>query len=411
MKTIENDATAQPPDRNRLLTRRRFLQTSGALGLGSMLLPRDAWAAEPAPKVARRKFGRTGVEVPMLALGGIFDTRTNQAVLRQAVNLGVTYWDTAEGYLQGGSETGMGTFFERNPELRKEVFLVSKAGGRRSVREMGWALDESLARLKTDHVDLYLMHGVKSIDRVDTPEVKAWVEQAKQSGKIRLFGFSTHTNMEDCLAGAAKLGWIDGIMMTYNYRLMRTAAMKAAVEACAEAGVGLTAMKTIGRGSGGETAEQTAILGPFKERGFSAEQAMLKAVWENPDIATICSQMPNLNLLRQNVAAAMDQTALTQSDRETLARHAAATCDGYCAGCARLCESALGGDVPVRDVLRQLMYHRHYGAEIDARALFAEIPAEARARLARIDYAAAERVCPQHVPIARLVGEAVRALA
>lgn len=393
------------------LSRRRFLQTSGALGLGAMLLPRQLVAATRPTKVARRKFGSTGVEVPMLSLGGIFDTPNNQIVLRQAFAHGVTYWDTAESYLKGASETGMGTFFEKNPQARKEVFLVSKANSRRSVADMGTALDESLARLQTDYVDLYFMHGVNNIAAVDRPEVKAWVEAAKKSGRIRFFGFSTHSNMELCLTGAAKLGWIDGVMLTYNYRSMHKPEMKAAVEAAMAAGIGLTAMKTIGRGPAADKPEQLAALEPLTQQGFSPEQAMLKAVWENPGIAAICSQMASVNILRQNIAAALDQTALTDLEHETLQHYAAATCEGYCAGCSHHCETALADQVPVRDVMRHLMYQRHYGPEMDARALFAELPPGLRERLGSIDFSLAERACPNHLPIARLMREAVTTLA
>jgi hypothetical protein len=200
-------------------------------------------------------------------------------------------------------------------------------------------------------------------------------------------------------------------MLTYNYRIMHTPEMKAALEAAVAAGIGLTAMKTIGMQSGSPSAEQARLLEPLTGRGFSPEQAMMRAVWENPAIAAICSQMPTLDLLRKNVAAALDQTSLAESDRETLRRYADATCAGYCAGCGHLCEGALAGAVPVRDVMRHLMYHRHYGPEADARALFAALPAEARERLATADYSAAERACPMHVPIARYMREAAATLA
>jgi len=65
----------------------------------------------------------------------------------------------------------------------------------------------------------------------------------------------------------------------------------------------------------------------------------------------------------------------------------------------------------VRDVMRHLMYHHSYGSEVDARALFRELPANTRARLTQIDYAAAERVCPNHLPIAQMMREASRVLA
>ena len=91
---------------------------------------------------------------------------------------------------------------------------------------------------------MYLLHYVSDVRNELTKDVKAWAENAKAEGKIRFFGFSTHKNMENCMLEAAKLGWIDGIMMSYNYRLMVKSDMKRAIDACAKAGVGLTAMKT-----------------------------------------------------------------------------------------------------------------------------------------------------------------------
>ena len=66
----------------------------------------------------------------------------------------------------------------------------------------------------------------------------------KQAGKFKFFGFSSHTNMADCLLGAAKLGWVDAVMFTYNFQVMHTPEMQAAVDACVQAGVGLVAMKS-----------------------------------------------------------------------------------------------------------------------------------------------------------------------
>ena len=87
----------------------------------------------------KRKLGKTGVEVSILNLGGMFDTINNQLLLKQALKWGVTYWDTAESYGNGLSEEGMGRFFARNPEARKEIFLVTKlqAQGRQPHRAPG----------------------------------------------------------------------------------------------------------------------------------------------------------------------------------------------------------------------------------------------------------------------------------
>jgi hypothetical protein len=260
--------------------------------------------------------------------------------------------------------------------------------------------------MKIDYVDLFLCHGKSDISDVDTPAVRAFAEQAKRDGKIKFIGFSTHSNMAQCLSGAAKLGWIDGILFTYNYRIMHDPDIMAAVDACHKAGIGLTAMKTQGQRLRFDSAEQAALLAPITARGFTPGQAKLKVVMENPQISVACVQMPNLKFCHENIAAAVDRTSLAEADREALERYAAATSQGYCAGCRRLCETAIGGAVPVAEVMRHLMYRRHYGDEVDARSLFAEIPAEARARVPLLDYAPAERACPRRLPIGELMREA-----
>ena len=275
-------------------------------------------------------------------------------------------------------------------------------------------LNRSLERMRTDYIDLYFKHAVSSIGELSR-EVKAWAEKAKAAGKIRFFGFSTHSNMEECIFAAAKLGWVDGIMMTYNYRLMHTDKMKAAVGACAEAGIGLTAMKTQGSSLWARMSKESEAASRLTERflkkGFTKEQAKLKAVWENPKIASICSQMPNLTILMSNVAAALDRTKLSVDDMNALEHYARETSAGYCTGCTHICEPACGGKAPIGDTMRYLMYYHGYGDCDRARALFVELPRQTRKHMLTLDYSPAERRCPQGIPIGRLMEEAAEILA
>ncbi len=282
---------------------------TGAAGLlgGGLLSPRPVEALEPMPL---RDFGRTGVKVPILALGMMFDTVNNQVVLRQSLALGAAYWDTADCYSGGNSEVGLGKYFERDPAARQKVFLVTKACAREP-KGLSGLLGESLAKLKVDSIDLFFLHGVENVAAEVNAETKRWAEQMKKEGKIKLFGLSTHANMARCLSDAAKLGYMDGIMMTYNYRLMHDDAMNRAVDACVKAGIGLTAMKTQGGGPvRTDSAEELALAGRFVQKGFTPEQARLKAVWQDERIAAIASQMPSVELLRANAAAARDRTQL-----------------------------------------------------------------------------------------------------
>jgi predicted aldo/keto reductase-like oxidoreductase len=392
--------------KNTRWSRRDFLKTAGISGAGSLLIPAIhlAEAADKKLQVPTRPFGKSGANVSILSLGGMFNIAANQMLMKQAMNWGVTYWDTADCY-QRGSENGIGKYFKKYPEDRRRVFLVTKSDSR-SPKGMTKLLDRSLRKMKTDYIDLYFVHGIRSIDELDK-DTKAWAEKAKAAGKIRFFGFSTHSNMEECMLEAAKLGWIDGIMMTYNYRLMHSDRMKRAVDACVQAGIGMTAMKTQGGGSvTTDTDAELKMAGQFLQKGFTDAQAKLMAVWQNPNIASICSQMPNMTILMANAAAAMGKTQLSSIDRKLLQQYAQDTHADYCAGCTAICESAVTGNVPIGKVMRYLMYSRSYGDHDGACRRFRNIAPDIRRRMADLDYSLAEQRCPQKMPIGGLMREA-----
>lgn len=402
--------------RNKGYSRRDFFKTAGAAGIGSVLAPYASGislgeTAENNPsRVPTRPFGKTGVQVSILSLGGMFDIPSNQIILRQALGLGVTHWDTANSYGYGHSEKGIGRFFQSNPDARQQVFLVTKSG-ERSPSGLTRMLDTSLERMNTSYVDLFFVHGIRRISEIDN-KTRAWAEDAKSKGKIRFFGFSTHNNMENCLLEASQLGWIDGIMMTYNFRIMHSAAMKRAVAACRDAGIGLTAMKTQGGGPVRTDSEaELKIAGHFVQKGFTPEQAKLMAVWESPDIANICSQMPSMNLLSANAAAAMKWKSLSTSDLRLFENYDQETASEYCAGCSQFCEPALKNSIPICDVMRYLMYARNYGDKELAGALFQEIPSDIKYQIPRADYSEAEKRCPRHLAIGQLMKEAASELA
>jgi hypothetical protein len=392
-------------------SRRKFLKTAGVAGVGSILAPaKQLFAASGRLEtIPTRSFGKTGVQVSILSLGGIVDFLSNQLLLKQAVNRGITYWDTAHSYSGGRSERGIGKYFAKYPQDRKKIFLVTKSGAW-SIKGMTRDLNDSLERMHTDYVDLFFVHGIRSISAMDD-DIKSWGERAKKEGKIRFFGFSTHSNMEECLLEGAKLDWIDGIMMAYNYRLMHTDDMRRAVDACVNAGIGLTAMKTQGGGQvKTHSKTELKLAGRFLAKGFTDAQAKLKAVWENPNIASICSQMPNMTILMSNVAAARDKTQLSARDKELLQRYAKETRSAYCAGCTDICESCVEAEAPIGDVMRYLMYCNSYDDYKLAADSFNKIPQKIRRYFPELDYSEAERKCPQGLPIAKLMQEAKKKL-
>ena len=398
-------------------SRRTFLKAAGAVGAGSIiasLAPFVSASDKSSPEkkapmtVPTRPFGKTGANVSILSLGGVLGM-SDLLIFRQAMKMGVTYWDTADGYGWGKNEKAIGKYFAKFPNDRKKVFLVTKAADS-DPKKLTEKLNTSLQRMNTSYVDMYFIHYVKDVNKELTSEVKAWVEKAKAEGKIRFFGFSAHKNMENSMLAAAKLGWIDGIMMSYNYRLMVKDDMKRAVDACVKAGIGLTAMKTQAAFSanfyasiGSETDDALNMTESFLKKGYTEEQAKLKVVWENPNIASICSAMPNMTILQANVAAALNKNKLSLRDKQLFEQYAHKTAGGYCAGCADTCESAVDFRVPISDVMRCSMYYNGYGDRDKALALFNVLPTDQKANIFKTDYTKAENNCPQNIQIGKVL--------
>ena len=389
--------------------------------MGSVLASADSIAAQGQtsdtakkpkhPQVPKRKLGKTGIKLPCLCLGGNQDLIANQIVLRMAPRWGVTYWDSAHIYTGGNSEIGIGNFLTKNPQMRKKLFITSKASSATSIAQVEERLHTSLKRAKTDYFDLYYGYHQCPDPALLTNELKEWAQSAKKRKLIKHFGISTHQNMADVLAAAAKLDWIEVVMTIYSFRLMQDKKLNAAIDACHKAGKGIMAIKTLGMGQKITTDEDKKLTDHFLQRGFTKEQAKIKAVLQDKRFTAVCVGMKNIRELTSNVAAALDKTKLTQADTQALTEYAQATCDGYCAGCANICNTALPDTPYINDIMRYLMYYKSYGEHEEAKQLFAQIPAKVRNKLLSTDFSLAEARCPQHLPIGRLVAEAANKLA
>jgi len=117
------------------ISRRNFLKTAGVASIGSALgglssltqARGSSSSNEPEHEnVPTRPFGKTGVNVSILSLGGELSA-SDLLVFRQAFKMGVTYWDTADSYGGGNNEKAIGKYFAKFPNDREKVFLVTKA--------------------------------------------------------------------------------------------------------------------------------------------------------------------------------------------------------------------------------------------------------------------------------------------
>jgi len=449
--------------RQKGIDRRTFIKTAGmgsaALamsgGLSGNLIAAEANSDKDSKKVPTRILGKTGVPVSILGMGGGVDPSGYEVLLRIGLNMGINFWDSSSMYGNGKNEEVIGQFYSKYPEDRKKVFQVTKATRVTDPDGLTTQLNQSLERMKTDYIDLYFMHGLQDPE-VLTPQIKAWVEQKKKEGKIRFFGFSCHGNIPKMLSTAASLGWIDALMSSYNYQLMNNDDMKKAVDACVKANVGLIAMKTQGqtfgppmnmqggqegRGPGsadqpqgregqpqgqggqpqgpppgmqaqstGSEPEDLSAMSHFISKGYTLEQAKMKLIWDEKKITVCVSEMSNTTLLKANVDAATDSVKLSDKDRDVLYRLAKSCRNLYCQACKR-CESTMGIECRIPDILRYMMYYNSYGKTDYARALFRELPEHVRTNLVFRDYSSAERVCPSKIEIGRAMREAIRLLA
>jgi predicted aldo/keto reductase-like oxidoreductase len=388
------------------------LKTAAATGATAVAAADLALAAQ-APTFPTITLGKTGQTVTRLGMGTSWDVEPSFVQLMLAA--GVRYIDTAEGYEGGKSEQTIGEVLERTGK-RKDVYLVTKTQGHRKFQgdpgKMFEAkLQASLGRLRTDYVDSYYMHGLTGaqIPLLFDPAVKAAFEAMKKSGKIKFCGLSCHDpRLPEVVEAAAKCGWLDQIMIQYNFRTMTADAVRRAVDAASKANLGIVAMKTQG-GAGafkGGTGNSPAFT-EFTEKGFKKEQAAIKAVFADERVQVVVSEMTNRDHLRDNSAATREP--LTPKQSRLLEEHRQKTANLYCHGCGHLCETAAKG-VPVATVLRYLRYYEVYGKREQARALYQALPPEAR-DLAAADLAAAEAACPHGLPVTRLVQIADRRLA
>ncbi len=177
------------------MNRRSFVRSSLAAPAAASALP--SLAATTGGEIPRRTLGKTGEKLTIIGqAGGRFPLCTFDdavAIVRRAHELGINYFDNAHIYWGGKSEEVFGAAL--SPAMRKKVFVTSKTMSRsRKAAEADLAL--SLKRMKTDYVDLWQIHDVRTpaeIAEIFGPggALEA-MENAKKSGKCRFFGFTGH---------------------------------------------------------------------------------------------------------------------------------------------------------------------------------------------------------------------------
>lgn len=402
-------------------SRRSFLKGAGLASSAAMSVGHNNLTAqdvpaeakpEAAPKVLpRRKLGKTGVEITMLNQGAVRGQGYDR-ILRLSYSMGVRTFDTAKVY---GTEQNFRKWFEQAPEVRKEIFLVTKDTPKKA-SDMIRMLDERLETLGTDYVDLFFIHGLgdqhstdEAIAMVTSREFKETAEAIRKSGKARFVGFSTHHKDRGLMIeAAAKAGFADAVMLQYTPWLDKDSALNRGLDVAHEKGLGLITMKHLAGQFLGDKDKKNPLddvpnkVPMLKERNLSAFQGLLHSIWTDERLSSSCISMRNTDQIRENIDALHRFEPVKTADIMQLRDAALAHGPTLCADCDGSCSKAAGTKAELGVLTRYLTYHEHLGDRSMARRQYSELSEEAR-DWSDADLVAARKACPNNLDFSSLL--------
>ena len=196
--------------------------------------------------------------------GNAVDIDKTEKEIMAAYNNGVNYFDTA--YIYPGSEAAIGEIFERN-QIRDRINIATKLP--QYMISNASAIDryfnEELARLRTDHVDYYLMHHLTDIamwEKLKSIGILDWIKARKESGEIRNIGFSYHGNTENFLKILNDYDW-DMCQIQYNYLDEVSQAGRDGLKAAYEKGIPVVIMEPLRGGKLAKKARKICVARHF----------------------------------------------------------------------------------------------------------------------------------------------------
>ncbi|HVN03407.1 MAG TPA: aldo/keto reductase [Bryobacteraceae bacterium] len=323
---------------------------------------RPAPLPKPAsPELHYRTLGKTGLSVTCVGFGCMITS--DASVIERAADIGITYFDTARVYQSGNNERMVGAALKGR---RQHITLSSKTPSK--TKETALAdLDTSLRELGTDHLDIWYLHAKTKPSDV-TDELIDAQQTAKQAGKIRFAGVSTHSGQVELIPALTANPHIDVILTAYNFSMGQK--LDPVIAAAHAAGKGVVAMKVMAGGM------RLAKPGDKLYTTFQKQGALLSAlrwVLKNQDIGTTIPSMTDMDQLDENLRAMTG--GFSKSDEDLLARRLEYIAPLYCRMCGA-CDGTCAKGLPVADLLRYLTYADGYGQFSLGRERFLELPAE-----------------------------------
>lgn len=379
-------------------------------------LPSVAPLAEPAVK-GFVELGKTGLKISDISFGSSRLRSGEERLVEHAIDRGVNYFDTAESYTGGQSETVIGKALKGK---RDKVILASKqfAGPSTTRDEMMHELDASLKRLQTEHIEVYFNHAVNATSRLDNPEWYEFTSRAKAQGKIAHTGISGHAGrLSEVLDKAIDEELVDVILAAYNFgqdpafyeRLTKSfdfvqvqPELPRLLGKAKAKGIGVIAMKTL----------MGARLNDMRSReaaGHTFAQAAFRWTLSNPNVDALIVSMTGTEQIDEYLGASGAQS-IASNDMALLREYAHLNGATYCKHACNQCEGACPFGVPIADVLRTRMYATDYKDVAFAKAEYGLLAGDASPCLSCSGEPCAG-ACPHGLNIAELCAPTHRMLA
>jgi len=368
---------------------------------------------------------RYGNEISVLGFGcmrfpmrmGRIDMAETEREIMAAISEGVNYFDTA--YVYPGSEAALGEILEKN-RVRDKVNITTKLPHYliRSREALDKMFSEELKRLRTDHVDYYLMHMLTDVatwERLKGLGIVEWLAEKKAQGAIRQVGFSYHGNSDMFIKLLDVYDW-DLCMIQYNYMDEHSQAGKRGLHYAHQKGLPVMIMEPL---RGGKLVshlpeEAKRIFSEHPVRHTPAQWAF-RWLWNQKEVTCVLSGMNSMEMVADNIrtASACSAGELTEADEAMLQRVVGAINSKMkvgCTGCGYCMPCPKQVDIPGTFAA----YNRRYAegkfwALVDY-TICTAMRKNSTAASNCIGCGKCEAHCPQHIEIRRHLKDAAREL-
>lgn len=368
---------------------------------------------------------KKGNDLSVLGFGCMRFTRTGSGIdiskaereLMAAIDGGVNYLDTA--YIYPGSEAAVGEILQRN-HCREKVYLATKLPHYmiKSMDGVEKTFQEELRRLRTDHVDYYLMHMLTDTatwEKLKKMGLEDWIQRKLASGQIRNIGFSYHGNTQMFQRLLDAYDW-DFCQIQYNYMDETSQAGVEGLRYAHGKGLPVIIMEPLRGGRLVDLLPESAkeLLRKAPEAETPAELAF-RWLYDQPEVTCVLSGMNSLDMVQENLRTASSASpgCMTESERalvERVREEVRKSVKVGCTGCGYCMPCPKGVDIPGAFRCYNAMYAERKSS---ARREYLQCTAfrrDASSASQCVQCGRCESRCPQHIEIRQELKHAAREL-